>query len=96
MLNVKLDKDKDGQERVLVTCDHQRSRPVGIDEQACKTYRKGTKAYLCGKRLRNKKPKENLEQGCPGGYMACLWCRDVVARFLEASQDARAVRKEWL
>jgi hypothetical protein len=56
----------------------------------------GASVYLCGRRLRNKRPKENREDGCPGGYMACDECAEVVSKFLDEAHNAKAVRKEWL
>jgi hypothetical protein len=97
VLSIKPDKDKDGLERVLFTCDEARpAGPVEVDEESCPPYRKGASVYLCGRRLRNKRPKENREDGCPGGYMACDECAEVVSKFLDEAHNAKAVRKEWL
>jgi hypothetical protein len=95
MLNLRLYKDKNGNEMCLFTYDHQQTPPRVFDDQACSPSLVGVNVYRCAMELRHLNPKKDPSVGCLGGYKMCTACDDVAGRFLEASHDAAAMRKEW-
>ena len=94
-MNIKLHKDKDGNDMCLFTCDHQQPPQVVVDEQACRPTIAVGNVYRCAMELRHQDPKKDPSVGCIGGYKMCMTCDDVAGKFIDASYDARAMRKEW-
>jgi hypothetical protein len=94
VLHIRKHEVEDGKYVILFDSDHQPPQAkLGIaDEMACDL---GGGVYRCGMELRHKKPKQNIEDGCPGGYMSCGDCYGVFSDFWKASNDASAVHEEW-
>jgi hypothetical protein len=95
MLNIRLYKDKNGNSICLFTCDHQRPPRAAMNDQACRPTIAGGNVYRCAMELRHQDPKTNPSVGCIGGYKMCMACDDVAGKFIDASHDAQAMRKEW-
>jgi hypothetical protein len=50
--------------------------------------------YECGLTVQDRRPRENLEDGCPGGLKVCRTCIEVFDEYIREAYAAQAIRQE--
>ncbi len=92
-----VDRDHEGREVVTFSCTScsvVASTYDGVEEMCPPSLVKGV-TFTCGKSVADRDPYENPEEGCLGGLKACDDCTEEVGSFIEGSQNAAAIRREW-